>query len=216
MLKTNFFTNLYRKITSTKYRWEKIYSQPVMPWNVEWAEPWIVELEKKGKIAGKILDSGCGPGRTSIFLISKGYCVTGMDISSKAIEQAKRNAASKNVQAHFFQADMRKPLEDFKNHFDMVVDIGCYHTMQPEGRKRYVENLYTMTKDDAVVYLRAFDEWRLNDGYRKKCFTEAIIRDDFPIEQWTFVDVQHHEAENTTADGKSLFWYMEIKKKTAY
>ena len=39
-----------------------------------------------------ILDLGCGPGRDANYFISKGYEVTGVDISSKMVEIAKRAA----------------------------------------------------------------------------------------------------------------------------
>ena len=60
----------------------------------------------------KILDAGCGPGRDSEFFASKGYTVTGIDLSQKFIEIAKKAAPT----ATFALMDLRKisfPKESF-------------------------------------------------------------------------------------------------------
>jgi 2-polyprenyl-3-methyl-5-hydroxy-6-metoxy-1,4-benzoquinol methylase len=52
----------------------------------------------------KILDAGCGPGRDSEYFATKGYEVTGIDLSSRFIEIAKKAAPT----ATFTLMDLRK------------------------------------------------------------------------------------------------------------
>lgn len=66
----------------------------------------------------KVLDLACGKGRHSIFVNSMGYDTTGVDLSAESIEIAKQHE-SDNL--HFFQHDMRLPIQDAK--FDLVLNL---------------------------------------------------------------------------------------------
>ncbi len=54
----------------------------------------------------RILDIGCGTGKTAIELAKNGYRVVGGDISSAMLEKAVQNARSENVSISFQQMDM--------------------------------------------------------------------------------------------------------------
>ena len=68
-------------------------------------------------IESKVLDLACGQGRHSIFLNKMGFNVTGVDISSKNIINAKRY---ENDKLSFKIHDMRDPLVD---KFDLIVNL---------------------------------------------------------------------------------------------
>ncbi|HWD99101.1 MAG TPA: methyltransferase domain-containing protein [Bryobacteraceae bacterium] len=51
----------------------------------------------KNRIPGKALDVGMGQGRNSIYLASQGWDVTGFDVSSAGLAEARRLAASAGV-----------------------------------------------------------------------------------------------------------------------
>ena len=55
---------------------------------------------------GRALDLGCGDGTNTIMLARHGWTATGLDISGKAIEQARAAAVSAGVEARFIEADM--------------------------------------------------------------------------------------------------------------
>ncbi|MFZ0013159.1 MAG: class I SAM-dependent methyltransferase [Acidimicrobiia bacterium] len=54
---------------------------------------------------GKAVDLGCGEGGDAIWLASRGWDVTGIDISSVAIERATRHADRAGARVGWFRAD---------------------------------------------------------------------------------------------------------------
>lgn len=96
--------------------------------DVEGPYRWVVDLEENGKIQGAVFDSGCGAGHNSIYLASKGFMVTGVDISSKAIERARQKARDKGIVVDFVKANACE-LVGLDNKFDTVIDIGCFHSL---------------------------------------------------------------------------------------
>lgn len=55
-----------------------------------------------------ILDVGCGTGSHSLLFSERGYSVTGIDISKRMIELAKRKASKERSNVEFIAQDMRK------------------------------------------------------------------------------------------------------------
>ncbi|GIV59249.1 class I SAM-dependent methyltransferase [Rhodocaloribacter litoris] len=68
-----------------------------------------------------ILDVGCGRGRHARSLARRGYRVTGIDLSERALEQARRRAAEEGLPVTFERGDMRLPACD--RCFDGVVNL---------------------------------------------------------------------------------------------
>src|SRR5215475_977234 len=64
----------------------------------------IARLEPTGGAA--MLDLGCGAGRHAKYLASKGFDVTGLDLSVESLEKARK---SESANLHFVRQDMRRP-----------------------------------------------------------------------------------------------------------
>jgi SAM-dependent methyltransferase len=65
-------------------------------------------LARTGLESGAFLDLCCGPGRHSLELARRGFAVTGVDITSGYVEQARRTAADEGLAAEFVEADVRE------------------------------------------------------------------------------------------------------------
>ncbi len=80
----------------------------------------------------RVLDVGCGPGWTSVFLARMGYFVTGFDLAPDMITLAERRAAREGVseQCNFRVADSEQ--FDFAEEFDAVVVYDTLHHTQNE------------------------------------------------------------------------------------
>jgi 2-polyprenyl-3-methyl-5-hydroxy-6-metoxy-1,4-benzoquinol methylase len=68
----------------------------------------FVLKELKIPKGGLILDIGCGTGRHSIELAKRGYKVTGVDLSSGMLAQAKKFANESGVEVEWIKADATK------------------------------------------------------------------------------------------------------------
>lgn len=62
-------------------------------------------LEQCGLSGGRVLDAGCGNGKSAVWLAEQGFDVVGVDLSPPAIEQARRLAVERGVaeRAHFYE-----------------------------------------------------------------------------------------------------------------
>jgi len=72
-----------KKIKLIEY-WNKFYDKKIINKESTFAKFTYKKIKKQ---KGKILDIGCGNGRDSFFFNQKGYNVTGIDISKKAIQK---------------------------------------------------------------------------------------------------------------------------------
>lgn len=199
--------------------WDKSYESTATPFDIEAPDEWIAALEWDGKIKGNVLDAGCGPGRTSIYLAKLGYSVLGGDISINAIERAQTNAARKGSTARFVQANLCE-LGGYDSHFDTVVDIGCFHSLLEDAdRRSYAATLHRACRAGAVVYLRAFSEGLVKPedypGEHSPAMREEQIRAAFCSPGWVVKELAEKRIELfISADEKPMtcFWFAEIER----
>lgn len=82
----------------------------------------------------RVMDLACGRGRHALNLARRGYEVTGVDLSAKALEFGKRRSEHENLGIRFVRADMRDVLP---SGFDAVVNLftsfGYFETESENG-----------------------------------------------------------------------------------
>ncbi|HUK47215.1 MAG TPA: class I SAM-dependent methyltransferase [Terriglobales bacterium] len=80
----------------------------------------------------RLLDVACGTGNTAIPAARAGAKVTGVDIATNLLEQAKKRAATENLHAHFHEGDAEDlPHQD--GEFDVVISMfGAMFAPRPE------------------------------------------------------------------------------------
>lgn len=98
----------------------------------------------------KVLDLGCGDGPYSLEFALAGYKVTGIDISSKMLKNAKKRPEAKKAAVTFIQGDWNEYLKSIKNEYHTIICAGnslhhnplsylsnffplCYQALKPSG-----------------------------------------------------------------------------------
>jgi ubiquinone/menaquinone biosynthesis C-methylase UbiE len=109
------------------------------PWDSNQSPPELVDFIHTHE-PGSALDLGCGTGTNCLTLARAGWDVTGVDFAPKAIRIAKRKFKEAGYQGQFILADISR-LEVQDNHYDLVMDIGCYHRLNESSRIQYCEIL---------------------------------------------------------------------------
>ncbi len=91
---------------------------------------------------GRILDIGCGPGWTTLFLVRAGYQAVGVDISERMIEIARERCTRDNFAAEFVVGDMEH-LDLGQYDFDAVLFFDSLHhcPKYPEALRRAYAHL---------------------------------------------------------------------------
>jgi SAM-dependent methyltransferase len=86
----------------------------------------------------RALDIGCGNGRNSRFLASRGFEVDGVDYAQAAIDWASQRANELGVPVRWHCQSVFE-LGMPAGSFDLVYDSGCFHHLAPHRRHTYVQ-----------------------------------------------------------------------------
>ena len=166
-------------LTPRLSRFDEFYKNQTPPWVIGEPQPAVIELERAGLIAGRVLDAGCGTGEHTILLTAAGYDVIGVDGAPTAIEQARRNAEARGVNARFAVADALHLPEQPK--YDTIIDSALFHIFDDVDRGKYVRSLGRATRRGSVVHLLALSD--AGRGFGPEV-SEGTIRNAFAGAEW--------------------------------
>jgi SAM-dependent methyltransferase len=109
------------------------------PWDTGISPPELLTFVREHK-PGRALDLGCGSGTNLLFLAKAGWQVTGVDFALRAVERAKQKLARAGLAGSVRVGDVAH-LEAVAGPFDLVLDIGCYHSLSAPSREGYRADL---------------------------------------------------------------------------
>jgi SAM-dependent methyltransferase len=134
-------------------------------WDTGLPRPELADLVD-GRAPGRALDIGCGTGTDALYLAGRGWDTTGIDFAPKAITAARKKADDAGVRAEFVVGDASRLADaGVRGPFDLLLDIGCYHTIPAGRRDAYVAGAVQAARPGADLYLAGIADpprlWRL-------------------------------------------------------
>jgi len=134
-------------------------------WDTGMPQPELEQLVA-GRPPGRVLDLGCGTGADAVYLAGHGWEAVGIDFAPEAIAAAKKKAADAGVTAAFVLGDASRLADaGVRGPFDLLLDVGCYHTIPAGRRDAYVAGAAAAARPGADFYLAGIPDparlWRL-------------------------------------------------------
>lgn len=174
--------------------WDASYTGEMpAPWDIGRPQPTFVRLADEGRLAGRVLDSGCGTGENALLAASRGADVVGIDVAPTAIMRARAKAAERGLTARFEVADALNA-GHLGLEVDTIIDSGVFHVFDDEDRARYVASLAAVLRPGGSCYLMCFSDaqpgdWgprrvradELRSAFRDGWAVESISADTFAI-----------------------------------
>ena len=184
------------------------------PWDI--GRPQKPFIHAADRVAGSVLDAGCGTGDTALFFAGRGHKVTGIDFIEEAIHRARRKAAERGLSASFLVMDALA-LKNLPEVFDSVVDSGLFHVFSDGDRRRYVEGLASVLRPGGRLFLLCFsDEEPGTQGPRR--VSKKELHDAF-AEGWSIESIEPIRAEvrpdfkdMTFSEGGPRAWFAVVRR----
>ena len=205
-----------------KNTWEREYQNPQL---VKMGEEPRTDLKQYIKFLHKIesvypenltiLDIGSGTGKHSNYLASMGNDVTGLEISSTAVELARLRAKEMNVAVDYRIADIGMPYHFSNEYFDLVIDVMSSNSLNEKEREIYLKEVLRVLKMGGHFFVRALCKdgdknaknlLRLNPGLEY----DTYINKDMDLVERVF---SHDDFVNMYS---KYFKIQELIKKTNY
>jgi cyclopropane fatty-acyl-phospholipid synthase-like methyltransferase len=111
------------------------------PWDTGVTPPEVVQFLEQNP-PGRALDLGCGTGTNVLTIAKYGWQVTGIDFIPRAIRAARRKIkrADQLKRVELLVGDVLDP-QTTQGEFDLILDIGCFHSLSGSDVKRYQQIL---------------------------------------------------------------------------
>jgi cyclopropane fatty-acyl-phospholipid synthase-like methyltransferase len=190
--------------------WDASYRDGPAPWDIGGPQPVIVRLASEGRLAGAVLDAGCGSGENALHLASRGCQVLGVDVAETALTMAREKAAERGLEVEFVSADAFQ-LERLGRMFKTVVDCGLFHTFDRDERPRYVASVASVTEHDGTLHVLCFSDAGPDTGPHP--VSQKELRAAFnPGTGWNVVTIEPERVQTRFHDNGAPAWLATIKR----
>ena len=117
----------------------------------------------EGIVPGRALDMGCGDGSNAVWLAKRGWRVTGVDFSRKAVQAGRRNAAAAGAEVEFIVADAAAYQP--QGHYDLITSF--YIQLPPANGVAMLCNMRASLKPGGMLLFVSHDRSTPPPGWSK-------------------------------------------------
>ncbi len=180
-------------------------------WDIGRPQGVIVRLAAAGAIAGPVLDVGCGTGENSLHLASLGLDVTGIDLAHAAVDKARTKVATRPTpgRLEFLLWDALRA-GDMGREFRTAIDVGLFHSLQPDQRTAYATSLRRALVPGGVVFIVCWST-RNPLGYGPERIARADIRASFRS-GWSIEAIEDEFLETRLRVGRVHAWLARLRR----
>ena len=154
--------------TGQKEAWERAYRQG----HPLWRGPSDLRLNN---IIGRILELGCGDGKTAIGMVKSGLIVVGLDLSRTALTTLKKRTDSKNlslVQGNAIELPFKE------GSFDSVAAVHFIDHFLSNDRHKVVREIDRVLAKDGVIIGRFFSREDMRFGKGRQIEPNTFLREN--------------------------------------
>ena len=175
-----------------------------LPWEPGRAKDVVVRLMEGGRVSrgSRILDIGCGAGSNTVYMAECGHRVVGLDIVPRAVTYSKERAASVGQEISLLLASAVE-LPFCGSVFDLIVDIGCFHSLPAEDRTGFISGIRRTLKEGGLYQLTCFSDQGTPPEVASS-FSDKEISSLFS-KGFFIVNTEDYEAESNCGD-RHLFY----------
>ncbi len=191
--------------------WDGVYHRyPLrrLPWELGRPREVLVDLLESGRVRPtETLDLCCGAGTNPVYLAERGFDVTALDISDRAVELTIEKAHQAGININALIGDfVSLPFTDEK--FNFVFDFGCFHHVETGNRAAFIGGVHRVTKSDGTYLMVCFSDknGRAWNHFRREQIVE-LFGGHFEIE-----NIDH--ASSLEGDQITRYFYEVLMKKS--
>lgn len=121
-------------------------------------------VEQQLTMPCRVVDLGCGPGRSILPLAKRGFECTGVDLSDPMLEKAKQKLTEHSLHAKWVQANLGEPLPFADASFDAALCLfGTLGMLHPtEVRSSLLNEVHRILMPQGVLLLHVHNRWPLH------------------------------------------------------
>lgn len=119
----------------------------------------------------EVLEIGCGDGGNLLPFSRMGYRVTGVDMATCRIKQAKSFFEAENAEATFIASDIFL-LKNLEHRFDLIICHDVFEHIQ--NKEGFLSGLNRYLKPDGIVFM-AFPAWQMPFGGHQQICKNRLL-----------------------------------------
>jgi SAM-dependent methyltransferase len=152
---------------------DALYAAGTPAWDIGRPQPAFLELGQNGRLAGRVLDVGCGTGEHALMAAALGLEATGVDAAPTALAAARSKAHDRGLAVRFLEANALD-LASLHEQFDTTLDCGLFHVFDDDDRRRFVDSLRAAIPVGGNYFMLCFSDRQPGDWGPRRVSQDEI------------------------------------------